>query len=161
MSMARHQRGFTLLEILMAFSILLLGVVGVYSVFSVGLVAHKRAIDNTTAANLAGSLYDDIAANYDMWYYDRNHNGIPDLAEDRNGNGTDDWFEVQAGGRARYPIPLVPGYTYKIRYERGDTVDTEIFVTVQVFWRQQGEGKAATFQRSVFLKELPRLEAGK
>ncbi|MCA8944796.1 MAG: prepilin-type N-terminal cleavage/methylation domain-containing protein, partial [Planctomycetes bacterium] len=43
------RRGFTLIEILMAFSILLLGIVGVYAIFAVGLVNHKRAVDNTTA----------------------------------------------------------------------------------------------------------------
>jgi len=154
----RKNRGFTLLEILMAFSILLLGVVGVYAVFSVGLVAHKRAVDNTNAGNLAGSLFDEIAANYDVWYYDRNKNGIPDLAEDRNSNNVDDWFEVQGTGRLRYPIPTLSGYTYKIRYERSPTIDQELFVTIQVFWRQQGDAKAATFQRSVFLKRLPLME---
>lgn len=154
----RSRRGFTLLEILMAFTVLLLGVVGVYAVFSVGLVSHKRAVDNTTAATLAGSLFDDISANYDVWYYDRNRNGIPDRAEDRNNDGVDDWFEVQAGGRLRDPIPFMPGYTYRVRYERSPHIDQELFVTVQVFWRQQGDAKAATFQRSIFLKRLPLIE---
>lgn len=158
MNRARNNRGFTLLEILMAFTILMLGVVGVYAVFSVGLVSHKRAVDNTHAANLASSLFDDISANYDVWYYDRNRNGVPDLAEDRNNDGVDDWFEPQAGGRPRYPIPLLPGYSYRIRYVRSDVSDQELFVTVQVFWRQQGEAKAATFQRSLFLKRLPAME---
>lgn len=154
----RGQRGFTLLEILMAFTVLLLGVVGVYAVFSVGLISHKRAVDNTTSATLAGSLFDDISANYDVWYYDRNRNGVPDLSEDRNSNNMDDWFELQSGGRPRYPIPYALGYTYKIRYERSPTIDQELFVTIQVFWRQQGEAKAATFQRSIFLKRLPLME---
>ena len=158
MNPRRNNRGFTLLEILMSFTILLLGVVGVYAVFSVGLVAHKRAVDNTNASNLAGSLFDDIAANYDVWYYDRNFNGVPDLAEDRNNNQVDDWFEVQGNGRLRYPIPTLNGYTYKVKYERSDIVDQELFVTVQVFWRQQGDAKAATFQRSIFLKRLPLIE---
>ena len=83
----------------MAFSILLLGVVGVYAVFAVGLVNHKRAVDNTTAGVLAGSVFDDIAANYEVYYYDNNQNGRPDLSEDRNNNGVDDWYEPTSGGR--------------------------------------------------------------
>ncbi|MCC6464558.1 MAG: prepilin-type N-terminal cleavage/methylation domain-containing protein [Planctomycetes bacterium] len=154
----RRNRGFTLLEIMIAFSILLAGVVGVYAVFAAGLVAHKRAVDNTTAAVLAGSLFDDIAANYDVWYYDRDHDGTPDLGEDGNNNGTPDWFELDSGGRPRYPVPQRGGYRYTVRYERSDVVPQELFVTAQVYWRQENAEKSATFRRSIFLKNLPELE---
>ena len=143
----------------MAFTILLLGCVGVYAVFSVGLVAHKRAVDNTMAATLAGSVLDDIAANYDAWYQDANLNGVPDKAEpDLNNNGIDDWLEPDAEGRLRYPIPYAPGYWYRIRYDRSAVSDQELFVTLRVYWRQQGDARSVLFQRSVFLKNLPTLE---
>lgn len=158
MNTRRTRGGFTLIEIMMAFSILLLGCVGVYAVFSVGLVSHKRAVDNTNAATLAGSLFSDIAANYHEYYYDRNHNGVPDKSEDGNNNGIPDWFEVQASGRLRDPIPMIQGYRYTIRYERSAAVDQELFVTIRVFWQAQGEDKGAAFQRSVFLKNLPTKE---
>lgn len=146
--------GFTLIEILMALSILLLGVVGVYAVFAVGLVNHKRAVDNTTAGVMAGSIFDDIAANYDTYYYDRNGNGRPDLSEDANANGVDDWFEPDSTGRFRHPIPRRRGYRYEIRYERGIDVPQELFVTVKIFWEAQGSERAETFHRTVFIKNL-------
>jgi len=150
--------GFTLIEILMALSILLLGVVGVYAVFAVGLVNHKRAVDNTTAGVMAGSVFDDIAANYDIYYYDRNGNGRPDLSEDANGNGMDDWFEPDSTGRFRYPIPRRRGYRYEIRYERGIDVPQELFVTVKIFWEAQGSERAETFHRTVFIKNLEAID---
>lgn len=148
-------RGFTLIEILMAMSILLLGIVGVYAIFAVGLVNHKRAVDNTTASVLAGSIFDDIAANYSTYYYDRNFNRRPDLSEDLDSNGTDDWFEPTAGGQMRYPIPFRRGYRYTIRYERSHEVPQELFVTVSIYWQAQGSERAETFERTVFIKHLP------
>lgn len=139
----------------MAFSILLLGVVGVYAVFAVGLVNHKRAVDNTTASVLAASVLDDIAANYEVYYYDHNLNGRPDLSEDRNSNGVDDWFEPNSAGRLPYPIPHRRGYHYEIIYERSYHVPQELFVTVRVYWQQQGREKAEAFHRTIFIKNLP------
>lgn len=149
----RAHKGFTLIEILMAMTILLVGCVSVYAVFAVGLVSHKRAIDNATAGVLASSLFDDIAANYDAFYYDRNFNGRPDMSEDRNDNGVDDWFELQSGV-PRVPIPWRRGYTYTVRYERSDVVPQELFVTVQVFWQAQGQQRAETFRRSIYVRNL-------
>lgn len=154
----RARRGFTLIEILMALSILLLGVVGVYAIFAVGLVNHKRAVDNTTAAVMAGSIFDDIAANYDTYYFDRNRNGRPDLSEDLNANGVDDWFEPDGTGRFRYPIPRRRGYRYEIRYERGIDVPQELFVTVKIFWEAQGSERAESFHRTVFIKNLEAID---
>jgi prepilin-type N-terminal cleavage/methylation domain-containing protein len=157
-SARRHRRGFTLIEILMALSILLLGVVGVYAVFAVGLVNHKRAVDNTTAGMLAGSLFDDIAANYEYFYYDHDGNGRPDLSEDSNRNGVDDWFEPVAGGRVQHPIPMRLGYRYEIRYERSDDVPQELFVTIRIFWEAQGTQRAEVFTRTVYIKGLEELD---
>ena len=155
MRASRRQSGFTLIEILMALSILLLGIVGVYAIFAVGLVNHKRAVDNTTASVLAGSIFDDIAANYSTYYYDRNFNRRPDLSEDANNNGVDDWFEPTQNGQLRYPIPHRRGYRYDIRYERSHEVPQELFVTVNIYWQAQGSERAETFQRTIFIKHLP------
>ncbi|MBZ0136422.1 MAG: prepilin-type N-terminal cleavage/methylation domain-containing protein [Planctomycetes bacterium] len=149
------KHGFTLIEILMAMSILLLGIVGVYAIFAVGLVNHKRAVDNTTASVLAGSVFDDIAANYSMYYYDRNFNGRPDLSEDGNSNGVPDWFEPTQSGQLRYPIPFRRGYRYDIRYERSHEVPQELFVSISIYWRAEDSERVETFQRSIFIKHLP------
>jgi prepilin-type N-terminal cleavage/methylation domain-containing protein len=152
------RNGFTLIEILMALTILLVGIVGVYAIFAVGLINHKRAVDNTTAGILAGSLFDDIAANYDVYYFDRNRNGRPDKSEDGNRNGIDDWFEPTSNGRLPLPIPHRRGYRYEIRYERGAEVPNELFVTVRIFWEGQGTERAETFTRTVFIKNLEAID---
>jgi prepilin-type N-terminal cleavage/methylation domain-containing protein len=157
---ADSRKGFTLIEILMALTILLVGIVGVYAIFAVGLINHKRAVDNTTAGMLAGSLFDDIAANYDTYYYDRNKNGCPDRSEDGNRNGLDDWFEPTSSGRLPLPIPYRRGYRYEIRYERGAEVPNELFVTVRIFWEGQGTERAETFTRTVFIKNLEAIDKG-
>jgi prepilin-type N-terminal cleavage/methylation domain-containing protein len=153
MTRRAHNRGFTLIEILMALTIMLVGMVGIYAVFAVGLVSHKRAVDNTIAANLAASIFEDIAANYDVYYYDTTGNGRPDLSEDRNENGIDDWFEME-GGVPRYPIPYRRGYRYTVRYERSPYAPQTLFVTVNVYWQQAGVERGETFQRAVFIKHL-------
>ncbi|MCB9893122.1 MAG: prepilin-type N-terminal cleavage/methylation domain-containing protein [Planctomycetes bacterium] len=153
-----NRSGFTLIEIMMAMSILLVGVVGVYAIFAVGLVNHKRAVDNTTASVLAGSLFDDIAANYDMYYYDRNQNGRPDLSEDKDGNRVDDWFEPDANGRLRYPIPYRRGYRYEVRYERSVEVPQELFVTIRIYWEAQGSERAELFIRTIFIKNIEAID---
>ena len=152
------RRGFTLIEILMAFSILLLGIVGVYAIFAVGLVNHKRAVDNTTAAVLAGSIFDDIAANYEVYYHDYDKNGRPDLSEDRDGNNIDDWFQPASGARLPYPIPYRAGYLYQIRYERSDQVPQELFVTVRIFWQAQGSQRGEAFYRTIYIKNLEAID---
>ena len=159
-SRSHARRGFTVLEILIAFTILLVGCVSVYALFGRGLISHKRAVDNTNASVLAGAVFDDISANYDAYYYDRNRNGTPDLGEDRNSNGVADWFELDAGGRPRQPVPFRAGYRYTIQYQR--PADPELrqclFVTVVIFW---GEGteqvRTETFYRTLYIKDLPDL----
>lgn len=153
-----NRNGFTVLEILLAFAILLVGAVSVYAIFARGLVSHKRAVDNTNAAILAGAVFDDIAANYSAWYYDRDRNGRPDRSEDRNENGVDDWFEPDAAGRLAAPIPYRFGYQYRIEYQRSQELDCTLFVTVTVYWRNRGVEKGEVFRRAVFIKDLPDLD---
>lgn len=153
------RRGFTVLEVLLAFVILLVGCVSVYALFGRALVSHKRAIDSTNVAVLAGNIFDDIAANFAPNYVDKNHDGVPDLGEDRNSNQIPDWFEG-AGGRPRVSIPYVPGYQYTIFYSRPTDPNLKqvLFVTVNIFWTRPEEGTAGapeTFYRTVYIKTLP------
>jgi len=153
------RRGFTLTEIILAFSVLLAGTVGIYALFAVGIVSHKRAVDRTDAALLAGSIFDDIAANYDVFYYDDNNNGRPDLSEDRNGNGTDDWFESSATGAAARPMVPVPwrfGMIWQVEYQRSEQAPGTLWVTVTIN-RAQGEagrGSEEVFSRAVYVPSL-------
>lgn len=148
-----------MLEVLLAFVILLVGCVSVYALFGRALVSHKRAIDNTHVAQLAAAVFDDIAANYNPTYLDRNKDGVPDGGEDRNSNGVPDWFEGQ-GGRPRAAIPFVQGYIYRITFARPTDAQLRqcLLVTLEIFWTRPGEGAQGppeTFYRTVYIKDLP------
>jgi type II secretory pathway pseudopilin PulG len=159
-----HSRdGFTLAEILLAFSILLLGAVGVFALFGRGLVAHRRAVNNVNAANLAASVFEDIASNYDVYYRDRNGDGTPDIFADADNDGTPDCFNAAPGERLRWPIPQRSGYTYTIRYTRSldARADRTLFVSVRVSWNVQGRDLAEEFSRVVFIKDLRDIDASK
>jgi hypothetical protein len=146
------------MEILMAFTILVSGIVGVYALFSVGVVSHKRAVDNSIASTLAGSVFDDIAANYETYYYDNDNNGFPDLGEDRNQNNQPDWFERGVGG-LKYPIPYRRGYEYDIEYEyNAMEAPQELFVTVKVVWLASGRNQSETFRRAIYIRRLPAIK---
>lgn len=152
------RRGFTVLEVLLAFVILLVGCVSVYALFGRALISHKRAIDNTNVAVLAGNIFDDIAANYNPTYLDRNKDGVPDAGEDRNSNNVPDWFEGP-GGRPRVNIPFIAGYTYTIFFSRPNDADLGqcLFVRVEIKWDRPNEGTQGppeTFYRTVYIKDL-------
>ena len=49
----RTQKGFTLIEILIALSILAIGLIGIFSLFPVGMDAQQKSEVYTLAANLA------------------------------------------------------------------------------------------------------------
>ena len=50
------RRGFTLIEILIALAILVIGMVGVMAVFAAAVDLHKRGVDQTSAALVAETI---------------------------------------------------------------------------------------------------------
>ncbi|MCC6574640.1 MAG: prepilin-type N-terminal cleavage/methylation domain-containing protein [Planctomycetes bacterium] len=150
------RRGFTVLEVILAFAILLVGLVSIYALFARGLVSHKRAVDYTIAGQLAASVFEDISANYQIYYYDMDLNGRPDLSEDRNFNGVDDWFEPDQSGQLPYPIPRHEGYRFKIEYVHPADKDMRqsIFVTLRVYWLNAGEQRSEVFERAVYVRYM-------
>ncbi|NUM35274.1 MAG: prepilin-type N-terminal cleavage/methylation domain-containing protein [Candidatus Brocadiae bacterium] len=60
--MRNNSKAFTLIEILIAMSILIVGLVGVLALFPVGLNATKKAIEDTNAALIADSVYSALRA---------------------------------------------------------------------------------------------------
>lgn len=54
--MRKKEKGFTLIEILLALTILLIGIAGILVLFPLGLSATKDTIEDTVAANLAESI---------------------------------------------------------------------------------------------------------
>ena len=59
--------GFTLIEVVFALAVLLIGLVGVLALFPVGLTASKKAGDYTTAALVAEQVLANIRAGYNLY----------------------------------------------------------------------------------------------
>ena len=55
-------RGFSLIEILIAMAVLVIGMVGVLAVFSSAVGLHKRGVDQTSAALLAETILEGAQA---------------------------------------------------------------------------------------------------
>lgn len=64
----KYKNGFTLIEVVFSMAVLLIGLVGVLSLFPVGLVASKKAGDYTTAALVAEQVIANIrSAGYSVY----------------------------------------------------------------------------------------------
>lgn len=60
--MQKNTHAFTLVEILISMSVLIVGLVGILSLFPVGLNATKKAIEDTNAAMIAESVFASLRA---------------------------------------------------------------------------------------------------
>ncbi len=74
LKLTERKAGFTLIEVLMAMAILVLGMTGVVALYAVAVDAHQRAQDNAGVAFLAESMLSDISADF--------------VATDLDGDGT-------------------------------------------------------------------------
>ena len=63
MGTVRRQRGFTLVEVLVALVVMSVGMLGIAALYLEGLRAGRTALYRTTAVNLAGDMADRIRAN--------------------------------------------------------------------------------------------------
>jgi len=62
----RHRtQGFTLIEILLALSILVIGLVGILAIFPIGINSSRSAVEQSQAAILAESVKDSVV--YSFW----------------------------------------------------------------------------------------------
>ena len=142
----RSQRGMTLIELLMAFAILVTGLVSIFALISAGMRSHKRAVNETEAGIVASSILSEIRA--DLF-----------AGKDMKSDGTDTFLES-----ADYP-----GYQYNRRLlsldpVRGgisaDLANREYFVRVTVRWSEQGENKSIGVDTIMFHNQGPKSKTG-
>lgn len=124
----RRHAGMTLVEVMMAFAILVAGLVGVFAMVNAGIRSHRRAIRETEASLVASSVMDELRAEF--------FRGRTARSSTR-GVFTD--------------APDYPGYKYcqtviALESERKSTdpraADREYFVRVEVRWGEQGENRS-------------------
>lgn len=107
---AAIRRGFTILEILIAIVVLVLGITGILALFPTAIDSGNKTVEDTYSAAITQSVVDAIAVglresryqwdagppNDQVWtYFIFNHDGVidpaPDVAEDLLGNGEEMW----------------------------------------------------------------------
>jgi type II secretory pathway pseudopilin PulG len=124
----RGPRGMTLVEVMMAFAILITGLVGVFAILHAGFRSHRRAINETESVQVASSIVSELRADFF-----RAH--VP--PSDPQG--------------AWHQSPDYPDYKYRkviVPLESGrkgvnpTVADREYFVRVEVRWSDQGENKS-------------------
>ena len=135
---SRGNSGMTLIEVLIASAILVFGMVGILALFNAAARTHKRAVDETTATQVAMSVMSELRG---------------DFAHSRVPPSTDKSVPAESND--------YPGYKYHVRIvdpEPKRTVkDTalmgkEYYVEVKVLWSDRGEDKSVLFQTVMFLR---------
>ena len=149
----RGSRGFTVLEVLIAFAILGVGFAAVTAVMGQGVISHRDAVDTTRAGMLAASVFDDLELRYRTAYRDGNEDGIPDGWQDFSRNGVEDRFDALEGSPAALSLPKAPGFDYSLRFLYSGYAPREVFVECIVRWNEQGAPQQLPFRRVVFMKD--------
>lgn len=112
MMVRRRERGFTLIEILVAIGILAVGITAVLFLFAMGARSHRRATLRTQAALLAEAVVNRLQAEF------------PEAAEPENLVNASD--------------PDFPGFTYDVTFSRLPDNAEYYKVAVVVRWGEPG-----------------------
>ncbi len=125
---SRNQAGFSLLEVLVALSILTLGISSVIGLFTAATAAHRRAIHHSQASALAEWALADIESALILGMEPEKIIESPPVEVMRR-----DW----------------PGYTVEVQMLpiAGETGGDEIFVEVSILWRSRGKESRLDFQQ--------------
>lgn len=137
-------RGMTLIEIMVAFAILVVGLVSIFAMLNAALRSHKRAMNETEAAIVAESVIADLRAEFQRGRIVRS-----------DGKGM---FEPSVD----FPdytvrktiVPLEPAR----KGVAGAGGDREFFVRVEVRWSSQGDNKSINVDSILFCNEEKKLE---
>jgi len=122
----RHNNGgFTLLEVLMAMAVLLLGMTGIFAVFGASLSLQKEAAERLDVSLALSAVMGQVQE---------------DLAERMGGK--------ESGARSRltgqeFPVPGTPGYKYRVTVEPvpDDPSGRGCFCRIEIIARFRGEDR--------------------
>ncbi len=114
----------TLVELLISFAILMVGLVCIFGFLLAGTTSHRRAIKETEATMIAGSILADLRGDFARGDIPHSDGAIYEALPDHAG------YECN-----RLIVSVDP--------QKGD--DREFFVRVRVRWSQKGEGQFIEF----------------
>lgn len=122
--------GFTLVEILVALFVMLIGLSSAFALFAAATAMHKRALDQSTAAILADSIFSEVESKLTV--------GV----------------EINKLARTGDTFPEFKGYSYDLELIPVDDNEDEIFVKVTIRWRKQGRERNQVFS-TILIRHIP------
>jgi type II secretory pathway pseudopilin PulG len=132
----RRTHGMTLVEVMIAFAILVVGLVGVFALINGGTRAHKRAINETESSLVASSVAAEMRAEF--------FRGRVPASDAANA-----WHDSPDYPRYQYRkliTPLDPG-----RKGADDpSANREYFVRIIVRWSEHGEDKSISMDTIMY-----------
>ena len=136
---ATARRGMTLIEVMLAFAILTVGLVSIFAIINSGMKSHQRAIQETQATMALSSILADMRAEFAHGKQPYNR---PEFV----------------------PCDDYPNFRYKttilaLEPRRNGVTQAaaarEFFVRVEVRWAERGDDKSLATQTIMWLSEGP------
>jgi type II secretory pathway pseudopilin PulG len=122
--------GFTLVEILVALFVMIIGISSAFALFASATAMHKRATDQTTVAMMAESILSEV--------------------ENRLTAGT----PIEAIARADATFSGYQDYRYDLELQPIDEEGCEVFVRLGIRWLKQGRERNQEFT-TILLRHIP------
>lgn len=135
---SRRQKntGFTLVEVLVAMGVLMIGLTSALALIAAAASTHKKSIDQTNAAFIAEAVVASVEQRL------HNVNKLDELMA----------ADQQIAG---YPL-----YRYSVFVHPLNQDQSEVLVAVSVYWDSGGRKLAKTYQ-TILLREIPALDQPK
>lgn len=140
----RGERGFSLLEILVALSVMVVGMTSILVLFAVGVTTHKRSIDQMNGALAAETVFSELRARYTLHriaLWKKEQASLRRSRRGRGGPATEEAYlaDIPAEGEDPPPVPHMPGYHYKVRFTRLDDEGRAVLAEVDIVWKKKGD----------------------
>lgn len=130
--------GFTLIEVMVAMAILVVGMTTILGLLSFGLALHRTSSERADAARSLESVLEDL----------RREAFLPKLAKDGVAP-----LDPPASLENRI-VPGEPGLLYSAKLRAHPKVSGEYLVEIEISWKEKGRRRFQTF-RTILLQEIP------
>ncbi len=149
--------GFSLLEILVALSVMVVGMTSILVLFAVGVTTHKRSVDQMNAALAAESIFSEIEANYTVlrisqWKKTEAQKSRKKGWKGRSVDEKNYLKDVPEKGADEPKVPDFPGYRYRMAYSRLDPDGNAVLAELTIVWQKGGDPVSESYAKVIFKK---------